>query len=589
MRHDNRITLALAACLTAAAGLVAMPNPAAACGGLFCNSSNPVNQAAERILFVDNGDGTTTAVIQIMYEGPADEFAWVLPLGDIADPDNDIKVSSDLALQRLQQSTNPQYNLNVTVEGSCKDDCSGCGGVATGTSAPGAFANDSAESGDGGGVVVEASGSVGPFDFELISVDDAAGDKAQVAIDWLDTNGYDLGIGDEVLRPYLEMDQKLLCVRLSSGNDAGSVRPLMVTYEGDNPAIPIRPTAVAANDDMGILVFVGGEERAIPKNYAMLELNDALIDWFNPNQSYNNVVIEAANEAQGHGFVTEYADGSDTLDQVIVQDWERDQWNSFQGQSFTADQTMVQESFQWSGWDGFRDAFAAASMLPNTVSVDDIINCPSCYLDGAKESYGITFDRDAFRTALYEFVLRPMFDTDSLLLSAQYITRLYTTMSADEMTDDPVFDFNPDLQSVSNINTAEQIIMCNPTVDRFEAPYRIELPSGSTVFGDDQGVWPVDIDEPELPFARRIAMAGTSGEPVVMVDNVEAIDQALSENAPDGYTGPGMDPVGDDESDGSGGDSAGLCSVGSVGAAAPKLPGILLMALAIGLVRRRRR
>lgn len=38
-----------------------------ACGGLFCSASNPVNQAAERIIFSDNGDGTITAVIEIQY------------------------------------------------------------------------------------------------------------------------------------------------------------------------------------------------------------------------------------------------------------------------------------------------------------------------------------------------------------------------------------------------------------------------------------------------------------------------------------------------------------------------------------------
>ena len=47
-----------------------VPTSALACGGFFCNQSQPVNQAAESIIFADNGDGTTTAVIQIKYQGP---------------------------------------------------------------------------------------------------------------------------------------------------------------------------------------------------------------------------------------------------------------------------------------------------------------------------------------------------------------------------------------------------------------------------------------------------------------------------------------------------------------------------------------
>ena len=40
-----------------------MPKPAVACGGLFCNSAQPVNQSAERIIFSHNGDGTVTLAL----------------------------------------------------------------------------------------------------------------------------------------------------------------------------------------------------------------------------------------------------------------------------------------------------------------------------------------------------------------------------------------------------------------------------------------------------------------------------------------------------------------------------------------------
>lgn len=98
---------------------LADPSPAAACGGLFCNNNQPVNQTAERIIFVDNGDDTTTAVIEIQYQGPSERFAWVLPVPDIANPDDDIRVSSTIALDRLQQATNPQYNLRLRFEDGC--------------------------------------------------------------------------------------------------------------------------------------------------------------------------------------------------------------------------------------------------------------------------------------------------------------------------------------------------------------------------------------------------------------------------------------------------------------------------------------
>jgi len=566
---------AAAVCLVAGALLLPAPSPASACGGLFCNSATPVNQAAERILFVDHGDGRTTAAIQIQYQGSAERFAWVLPVADIDNPDEDIRVSSDQALERLQQATNPLYRLNTTVEGTCKDETQltnlrGFGGASGGFAADGGVGTSQ----DDGGIVVEASGTVGPFDFEFIAVLDGTDDPAQAAIDWLEENEYDLAGGEQLLRPYLEMGNKLLAVRLTSGSDTGSIRPLMVTYNGSKPAIPIRPTAVAAQDDMGVMVFVAGPERAIPKNYRLLELNDALIDWFNPNATYPEVVNRAANESGGHGFVTEYADDAAQLDNVIVGEQERATWASFQlaAPGASSDRELIDDSLQWWNWDGYLDALGAALTLPDGLQASDIRQCPTCYLDGADER--VSFDRQAFITVLYEMVVRPMFDTDDLLDAQAYVTRLYTTMSADEMTEDPVFDFNADLGSVSNQHVGEQYIMCSPMHTRAEAPFRVELPSGAVVYGAEQNVWPILLDAADpLPATRTIAQAGTSGEPVVVVDNVDMIEQALA-------VSNDAQMVGDDSA------GCGCRSVGQPATGSP-LSALALFPLALMWLRRR--
>src|SRR6478672_194752 len=96
------------------------PSAALACGGFFCNQSQPVNQAAEGIIFADNGDGTTTAVIQIQYQGPSKNFSWLLPISSVPKADSDIGVASNVALQRLQAATNPNYTLTTRVEGTCR-------------------------------------------------------------------------------------------------------------------------------------------------------------------------------------------------------------------------------------------------------------------------------------------------------------------------------------------------------------------------------------------------------------------------------------------------------------------------------------
>jgi hypothetical protein len=502
MRH---VSLALLISLLGLAGAVAPP-PARACGGLFCSATQQVNQAAERILFVENGDGTVTAIIEIMYEGPSEKFSWVLPVPG----EPKVGISSTTALDRLQQQTNPQYQLQTSFP-EC--DATRFGNRAAGGTSTGA---DSAD-GEKGGVNVLAQGTVGPFDYQLIAVDPELPEPADAAVMWLEQEGYDVtALGPEVLGPYLANGLNLIAFRLSKTSMTGSIRPVSITYESENPFIPIRPTAVAANDDMGVMVWVAAAKRAIPANYKALELNETLIDWFNPMATYNDVVSKAADEASGQGFVTELAGPTSALDNVIVQDFERQQW---QRASLQTDLVGLLTNFfpAFSGWDGVNDAIAATVQLPEGVSVEDFLGCTQCYIDKP----GFSADLDALRKELFEKVYKPMLDTEELLQSRPYVTRLYTTMSADEMTLDPAFDFNDDLGDVSNVHIAERTFDCNDG-------WKIELPQGDIVYGESGASWPT-ADMDGQPAARRIMQLSTSGMGKVVKDNAERVTQLLKQ------------------------------------------------------------
>ena len=171
------------------------PAPAYACGGFFCQATNPVNQAAERIIFANEGDGKLTAVIEIKYQGPSTDFSWLLPVSGVPER---IGVASTQAFDRLQQQTNPQYNLTVRVEGTCAQEPNQ-GNRSGGPSAlPGASV-DLSDTGNESGVMVEASGVVGPFDWTVISLDASFADPAQAAVEWLGADGYDVPQGAPVL------------------------------------------------------------------------------------------------------------------------------------------------------------------------------------------------------------------------------------------------------------------------------------------------------------------------------------------------------------------------------------------------------
>jgi hypothetical protein len=506
-----------------ALSLYLQPTPAQACGGLFCSASAPVNQAAERIIFSKNADDTVTAVVQIQYQGPSEEFAWVLPVPGIPD----VKVSSDLAFTRLQLASNPQYNLSTVIEGECLE-----GNFPP--SSPGGNVSLDGSGGAGGtggsGVTVLAEGNVGPFDFVVIQPDGAFEHVGDVMVEWLTNEGYDVvppggdpaAISD-LLGSYLEAGMNLIAFRLTKGNDNGTIRPIRITYESEQPMIPIRPTAVAANDDMGVMVWVLGSNRAVPVNYRSLELNEALIDWTNGGRNYNQVVIAAANEAGGQGFVTERSGPTVDYENVIVSDFEREQWEQLQiNEPALSSEELLRQSVPFSGWDGYLGVLE--DFLPQE-ELDAFIQCPQC-------GEALTpFDKEAFMNALSTDVIEPMLDTDELVASLPYITRLYTTLSAPEMDLDPLFDFNPDLDDATNVHNATRVFECNPTIPLSEAPSRIELEDGRVVRLAPGSPWPFTPGAENAPPANAIvAQLSTVGSGTVVTDNSDAIDAALTQH-----------------------------------------------------------
>ena len=520
-------TFASAPLFLIALSLLTPATPAQACGGLFCSASAPVNQAAERIIFSKNADGTVTAVVQIQYEGPSEEFAWVLPVPGVPD----IQVSSDLAFTRLQLASNPQYNLTTRVEGECLDD-------GTRVNSPSGFLDNDAEFGGGGaggsgggGINVLARGNVGPYDYVVIQPEGIFDQVGDVAVEWLTDEGYDVvppgGDPDDIsdlLGSYLEGGMNLIAFRLTKGNDQGTIRPIRMTYVSDQPMIPIRPTAVAANDDMGVMVWVLGESRAVPVNYRSLELNEALIDWLTGGRNYNQVVVAAGNEAGGQGFVTERAGPGDAYENVVVTDFEREQWEQLQLNlpALSSEDVLVQSArfALWDGYLGVLEDFLPADEL------DAFVQCPQC------ENPLTPFNTEAFMDALSTDVIAPMLETSELLASRPYVTRFYTTLSAPEMDLDPLFDFNADLEDVTNVHGAERVIECDPSITFSEAPSRVELEDGRVVrLLPGATAWPWNPSEDGAPPANAIvAQLSTSGPGTVVTDNSAAIEQALAQH-----------------------------------------------------------
>ena len=253
-----------------------------------------------------------------------------------------------------------------------------------------------------------------------------------------------------MLRPYLRDGLNLLAFKLTKTEMAGSIRPVFLTYDSDHPMIPIRPTAVAANDDMGILVWVLGASRAVPTNYKTLELNEAMIDWFNPTMSYNDVVIAAADEAGGQGFVTELANptANRNFADIIYQERTRSRSSGARPTSQTPAALMVSvvQTFASSPAQAFGGPFGSRpraggwrwtawptcsarqlKLLAAGVTVDEVMARPAATSESSAcrasstarqgapaETIDVTrFDRVAFLTDVEKLVIQPLEQTSA--------------------------------------------------------------------------------------------------------------------------------------------------------------------------------
>jgi hypothetical protein len=157
--------------------------------------------------------------------------------------------------------------------------------------------------------------------------------------------------------------------------------------------------------------------------------------------------------------------------------------------------------------------------LPAGASFDDFGRNPDAFRGTAQVDTQMFFE--TLRTRLIE----PVVKTQELLVSRPYLTRMFSTMSADEMTMDPAFGYNSDLADVSNVHKAKQYIECTPDVTQYEAPWRIELPQGGVIRGTGYE-WPIEADG-ALPANLKIVQLSTTGSGEVVADNSALIGDAL--------------------------------------------------------------
>lgn len=516
------------------AGLVAAPSAALACGGLFCNATQPVNQAAERILFAKEGD-TIHMHVRLTYQGPPTEFAWLLP----APPDVETTLSSEQLFTLLDAQFGPLFTLTQEFDENCFQGRNRVGGDDSAVAVPSA-GNGAQDDGAGGGVAVLSREAVGPYDRVVL-----AAASVQELRTWLDENEFAIPEGvDPTLEPYLEMGSVFVAIKLLPGSDEGDVSPLHLSFTSDKAAVPIVPTQVAANNDMGVIVHVLDDNRAIPVNYDHVRVNEGAIDWLNFGQNYADVVSAAVDEAdKGQGFVTDYAGSSEGIKEqlLVVEDHILDRVRAAEN----AEEMVRLLPF---GDADVQRILTGQVNLPEGVTAAEFWQCFGCW--PIEQSEG--FDPAAVAAQLETEVNAPRAALVKLFEKNDYLTRLYTTLSPEEMVLDPIFSTNPDLGEVPRQRTATQYIICDEDGQELPSLSYVETPSGVRFHLDDNGQVPgviqrqdgVTVRGQSTPAAQVIEKMFEQGQPET-IDNRTKDIQVHYGTAPKAggcaVSGPGQD------------------------------------------------
>jgi MYXO-CTERM domain-containing protein len=419
------------------AGTAVRPQQAAACGGFFC-STVPIDQSGENILFSIDSSGVR-AYIQIQYQGKADSFAWVVPV--TAAPKK-IGVGVQQMFTTLLGATQPQFRIDWK---------STCGVYAIADA--GVARVDSAAASDAGAGVVAVidQGEVGPYDYVVVAATDA--DKLRT---WLNDNGFvQPPSAQPALTHYVQQGFAFVAIKLRREAQVGDIQPLVIDLPGPEACVPLVLTRIAAIPDMPVTVLMLGNGRAAPKNWFEVEPNPRRIDWFRSGSNYRQVVTAAVDEAGGRAFVTEFAGPTTRFKQNL---WAPGRYDLTRLAGIKDPATFVQVMLQI----GLpRDPIIQtllrkyipmpASVRARGVSEAQFYNSLSFY---AKDLAGQPFDGAAFAKEIDERIVTPLREAQEMLDRQPTLTRLFTTVSPDEMTRDPLFEFNRDLPSVSNLHVA---------------------------------------------------------------------------------------------------------------------------------------
>jgi hypothetical protein len=141
------------------------------------------------------------------------------------------------------------------------------------------------------------------------------------------------------------------------------------------------------------------------------------------------------------------------------------------------------------------------------------------------------FDQVALTAELWERVVFPAQEANELFDENPKMTRLFTMLSPEEMSKDPVFAFNPTLPDVSNIHNATMTNLCEG-----DKPFELMLADGRVFRLEQTADWSEQVAKRRGadPNAAVVEILREEGASELVVDNRSLLRDAADAELDDG-------------------------------------------------------
>ncbi|MFO0646833.1 MAG: DUF2330 domain-containing protein [Polyangiales bacterium] len=312
-RHAAMMALGLTV-----AGAVMTPAPAGAfCGFYVSGSSEQLTNKATRVALMREGTRTVLSMSND-YDGPAQDFAMVVPVPIVLQRENVRTLPHDV-FQHLEGLTAPRL-VEYWEQDPCAPQYPEAEAAAMAVPTTAAMPRGSAERADLG-VRIEAQFTVGEYDVVVLSATQSTGLET-----WLHLNHYNIPTGAaEYMAPYVREQWKFFVAKVDIARvqhrPGGGARlsPLRFHYDAQDFRLPVRLGLLNAGAAQDLIVYIlHPSSRFEVANYrnvfipTNLDVANSARDAFGP--LYARLFDYTMEQAGGRAVVTEYAWSTNSCD-----------------------------------------------------------------------------------------------------------------------------------------------------------------------------------------------------------------------------------------------------------------------------------